>query len=161
MLKGKYKKRADYTHLRAFLFNPALYCPTMYGEAGCGATALSLLTGDHPFNIRDLNKSEKHYPDRFMLKYLTDRFYTVVPITQRGVTSCASDCYPVTSNHIILASQLMVKREASWVVYHRNLGYHNFTVGSVQNLDFINKPILTAYIIHHPRFDTTRRKALI
>ena len=161
MLKGRYQKRVDYTHLHASLFNPALYCPTIYGKAGCGATALSLITGEHPFDARDLNKRCNHYPDRFMLKYLKDRSYTVIPITERGVTSCDSDNYPITSSHIILASQLMIKHEASWVVYHRNIGYHNFIPGNIMSLDFINKPILTAYIIYHPRFDATRRKALI
>ena len=161
MLKGRYKKRVDYTHLRAFLFNPSLYCPLTYGETGCGATALSLITGDHPWDIQDLNKKRPHYADRFMVKYLKNKGFTVTPITQKSVTSCRSDQYPVTSNHVILISQLMIKREATWVVYHRNIGYHNYVPGSHLALDFVNKPILTSYIIWHPRFSASRNLSCI
>lgn len=160
MLKGKYKgKSVNYDSLRTYLFIPHLYDPALYGRAGCGATALSLLTGKHPWDIQDLNKRREHYSDRFMLKYLKDHRFDIQPITQKGVTNYRYVCYPITKEHVLLVSQLMAKREATWIVYHRGIGYHNFVPGSTELLDFVNKPILTAYILTHPTWKPTLNSA--
>ena len=153
MLKGKYtKKPKDYSTYQVKLFNPFLYDTGVYGSVGCGASALGILTGDNPYKIQEANKNRKHYSDRFMLKYLRDRGFEIIPITQKGVNSDDAISYPIKKNHVCLISQLMAKREASWLVYYNNLLYHNFIIGSSELLDFINKPTLTCYIVWHKRW---------
>jgi len=158
VIKGKYtKKPVDYKELRAFLFTPHLYDRVLYGTAGCGATALALLTGNHPWDIQDQNKRKAHYSDRFMIKYLNDHQFKTIPLSQKGLNSNTVVTYPVSSDHVLLVSQLMAKREATWVIYHRNLSYHNFETGATDKLDFLNKPILTAYIVWSLKFSATRK----
>ena len=154
MYKGKYTKAtADYSQYRVKLFNPYLYDIGEFGHIGCGASVLALLTGAPPTDIQTLNKDKKHYSDRFVKRFLKEEGFEVIPITQKGLNSTAYQIdYPIRKNHVVLISQLMAKREATWLVYYNNLTYHNFQVGSTEILDFINKPSLSAYIVWHKRW---------
>ena len=155
MFKGRYTNSpVDFNALQVNLFTPSIYNPTIYSKMGCGVTALSLLTGDHPSNVRKANKERESYPDRFMVNYLKDREFIVVPITKRNITSCDASIYPLSSTNVILISQMMCKKEASWFVFYKNFFYHNFKLSKVDHLDFINKPIMTAYCLWHEKWDT-------
>lgn len=154
MIKGKYQRqRVDYERLRAGVFAPHLFARTSGTWAGCGACALSTITGIHPLHYTHLNRNKKHFSDRFMKQQLHKLQYEVIPIKQKWVVSSECTDFPLSREHVLLVSQLMQKREATWMVYHQNIQYHNFVAGGVDTLDFLNKPVLTAYAIHHAQFD--------
>lgn len=154
MLAGKYKRRSvDLQRYRVARFNPYLYHSVP--DCGCGATAVALLTGMDPVHLTTLNGKKKGYPDRWMVKTLKAKGYTVIPIKWKEINSDRWITYPVSKFHVVLVSQIMSKREASWFVYHNGLCYHNFAAFAPETLDFLNKPSITAYCIWHPHWGVT------
>jgi hypothetical protein len=55
----------------------------------------------------------------------------------------------------VLISQLFRRYEATWGVIHGNAFYHNFQIFELSALAFLNKPILSAYLVVHPRWRVT------
>lgn len=153
MYLGRFKRTPDdYSGHQAYVFTPHLFEPTVYGRAGCGATALGLLSGINPNTIRDQNRGRTHYSDRFMVQFLRKHKFTVQPVTHRGITSHKDNVYPIGRRHVVLTSQRFHRNEASWLVMHRNIIYHNFEIGGGDMLDLINKPTLSVYCVFHPNW---------
>lgn len=150
METGSYNgRRIDFTKYAASRFNPFLFSSTIASLQGCGATALALLTGVDPALIAKMNQGP-NYSDAFMLKFLRLRAFRVQALTQCNLTQATG---AITSTHVLLASQLFTENEATWSVIYGGVLFHNFELLTASTLCFLNKPLLTAYLIHHPSWN--------
>jgi hypothetical protein len=117
---------------------------------GCGGTALALLTGVHPSKIKNPNRRNcDDWTDSFMVRFLKKRGFRVQEVNIKG-TNLLSDDYvtdPLQYNHVILASHMLSKTTASWIVIHDGLFYHNFSTHKLGAIELINHPILTFYLV--------------
>lgn len=148
MEQGRYTgRRVDFGKYAAAVFNPFLFSCHIRGNRGCGATALALLTGVSPDRIARLNHYQPHYDDAFMVRFLRRRGFTVVPLTQCALS--ASDSM-LGNSHVVLLSQLFRKNEATWGVIFDGAYFHNFDLYTLDSMSFLNKPILSAYLISSP-----------
>jgi len=155
MENGKYIKNT--TNFNKFVckkFNPHLYDHVLHRSVGCGASALALITGHNPFKIAAKNKNRDHYPDKFLINYLRKNGYKVITINKCNLTNRETVIkYKINSNHILLMSQLFLKKEASWVVSWNDLLFHNFEVSRLDAFGFINCPIVSAYVIYKKSYN--------
>jgi hypothetical protein len=122
--------------------------------AGCGANAISTLTGTDPYAIRPKNR-KGHFSDKFMLTYLRNCKFVVTPVTMCDVSHSLGYFgleNTIKPDHVILLSALLHKNEASWLVMHKGNIVHNFGLKNVGPLDFINRPILSAYAVFHQKW---------
>lgn len=144
--QGSYDKKIDFVAFRVRKFIPHIYGEDIYGKSGCGATALSLLTGKDPFSFG----RKDHWSSRFMYAYLRKRRFKIAELTMRNVTNFKTWLHPVTANHVVLASLKLIRGEASWVIFYDNMLYHNFDILTFDALEFLNHPIMTACLLQHP-----------
>ena len=147
MEKGSYiGRRVDFAKYATSCFTPHLFARTT--RMGCGACALALLTGVPPEVIVRKNNSP-HYSDEFVVRFLRKREFSVLPLTLCNVSTSKS---PIANFHVLLLSQLITRNEATWLVLHNELCYHGFDVYNATILSFVNKPVLTAYLLVHPKW---------
>jgi hypothetical protein len=145
--KGSYSgRRLNFDSFAASCFRPYLFGDEVRTRYGCGACALSLLTGAPPEEVSVKNNSP-HYPDRFMVRFLRDHGFEVQRLTQCNVANGLSK---IEKQHVILLSQMFRKREATWGIIFSGLYFHNFQVYFLETLSLIRKPIVTAYLVGHP-----------
>ena len=137
----------DFASYATSCFNPFLFSAAD-GLSGCGASALGLLTGIPPANFA-AKMPDKHYPDEFMLRSLRRLGFRVLRLTQCNLSQHTSG---VNSRHVLLLSQLFQENEATWIVLFNGVCYHNFDVYSLEGLSFLNKPLLSAYVVFHPKW---------
>jgi hypothetical protein len=146
--KGTYKsRRVSFEPYAVRLFTPYLYFDARH--AGCGATALSVLTGVPPLRVRDANRCRDHYSDKFMLAFLRRRAFRVRKLTMCDASHAANQ---VGLNHVLLMSQLFSKNECTWVVTYRGVCWHNCDTYMLDKLSLINKPAISIYFVWHPRW---------
>ena len=150
MRKGSYSRPVPLTRYRAKHFPLHLFASDTVGVPGCGATALATITGTDPRHYLMLNGNKAACGDVFMKKRLELEGYEVIPLTKRGLNTSKIIEYPVENNNVLLVSQLVARNTTTWMVYYAGLSWHNFQVGRVEALDFINKPTITAYCVWHP-----------
>jgi hypothetical protein len=131
---------------------PYLFGVSWRTRMGCGAGALALLTGIVPEVIAKKNGST-HYSDDFMLRFLRAHGFSTLQLTWCNVSVGESK---IGNEHVLLLSQLFAKNEATWVVMHNELCYHNFDVYSATTLSFLNRPLLSAYLVIHPIWRVNR-----
>lgn len=154
MEKGSYKgRRVDFSKYAAYFFNPYLWAHSVHAQFGCGATALALITGITPGEIAATNKRAPHYPDRFMRQVLKENGFSSVGLTLCNLSTGRS-C--IGNNHVVLLSQLFRKNEGTWGVIYREMYYHNFEIYHLDGLSMLNKPILSAYLVSHPKWRNLR-----
>ena len=156
MKVGFYSKHPkDYDSFEVPLFkfpnvNPFAHC------GGCGASALRNL-GCDPFEVRLLHGSSRKFSDKFMVNFLRKKGYKVIPITQCLVSNTPnirpSDNI-IRHSHVVLMCQLYHKNEASWTVAYQGELMHNNEVTELYPMEFVNRPILSAYMIFHPAWKT-------
>lgn len=143
---GKYtRRRVDFSKYSVAFFNPHLFVGSGRSLCGCGASALSTLTGVPPHIIAAKN-GQRHYPDRFMRSFLRQRGFSVVPLTLCSVSVGNAG---LGDQHVLLISQLFKRNEATWGLVFNSMYYHNFEIYSLEALSFLNKPVLTAYVVSH------------
>lgn len=130
-------------------FVPHLFIDPGCKKYGCGANALALITGINPLTIKNPNKAKKeHWSDHFVVNFLKNRGFQVRQITDKNtIKEVASVINWVHENHVILYSQRLSKKEASWLVMSNGYSYHNFDIFRPEYLDFINRPIVTMYAV--------------
>ncbi len=146
MDKGSYTgRRVDFTKFAASFFNPYLFAGFRRSNLGCGASALALLTGVAPEVIAAKNGSA-HYSDRFMVRSLRIHGFSVLRLTLCNVSAAQSN---LGREHVILLSQLIRKNEGTWGVVFGGAYYHNFDIYTLETLSFLNKPVLSAYLLIH------------
>ena len=141
---GSYTK-VDFEAFRVQRFIPYLYAG-LYGGLGCGASALSLLTGINPVSLP--RKSD--WTNRFMCSFLLKKNFKLAKLTKRNITNFETVCYPVAKRHVILASIKFIRNEASWVVIYNDILFHNFEAQIFSQYELINHPLMTAYLLKHP-----------
>jgi hypothetical protein len=147
--RGTYKgRRVDFTSYATSLFNPFLFTGAFRSRLGCGASALALLTGTPPESIVR-RKRDTHCSDEFMLHFLRRKGYRTLRLTQCNISLAESN---LDATHVLLISQLFRRNEGTWVVIHNSKCYHNFESYSLEELSFVNKPILSAHVVIHPRW---------
>ena len=118
---------------------------TDYHGTGCGACALSALTGVNPHSIK--YKKDGHYSDRFMTSFLRNYNISVYEMNQSNLSNNKSWVYNITDQHVILSSNLIQPNEATWGIHWNNTDIHNFTIQKADSFHTINFPIVTAYIL--------------
>ena len=138
----------NFSRYAASCFTPHLFAGTFGAQAGCGACALALLTGTAPEIIAKENGG-RHYPDRFMLRFLRQRGFEIQGLTPRKIVAADGT---IGRDHILLLSQMFCPNEATWGVIFGGMFYHNFEIYTVDCLSFFNKPVLSAYLVVHPQW---------
>src|SRR6185503_1902576 len=128
-------------------FVPHLYNHERYYGYGCGANALSTITGICPTAIRNTNKNEDDWRDSFMLQFLRKCNYKVIPLTKCNLTNRSYCRKTITTYHVLLVSSLLKKNEASWQIIYGGYIFHNFEICQFTNFELFDNPILTAYLI--------------
>ena len=146
MDRGSYVKKVDFDAFKVDKFVPHLFSG-IYRMSGCGASALSLMTGEVP-----LSMNREDWPSRFMAKHLRKRGFRVQKLTVCNLTSEAYVDHPITRSHVVLARIKLIKGEASWVVLHDGMSYHNFEITQMRVYEMIDHPVLEAFLVSHPRW---------
>lgn len=142
--RGRHVKLLDYVSPRFFA---ALY--TGYGKNyPCGASALAIITGYNPNTIPKYHPS-KHFSDDIMIRYMRQRAYKVIRLTQCLVSRGDN---PVRLDHVLLISQLIRRNEATWCVCYGDACWHGFANYTVDAFTYLDKPILSAYVIWHTKY---------
>ena len=129
-----------------------------YEGAGCGPATLSLLTGlDPAITTKLLNHKDSQ--DKDLLKQLKKQGIQYYPITKCEMTNTHYvTASKLTSQHVILMSQLFIKNEASWGILYDDIYYHNFRPCSSSCLDLLNRPVLSAYVLWKPSWGKPDKK---
>ena len=85
-----------------------------------------------------------------MVRLLRKRGLTVIPLSVCDVTNrrFAFD-NPIKHRHVVLICQLMHRGEASWGILYGNKYCHNNFWEEPQVLEFVNRPIIAAYLVWH------------
>lgn len=127
-----------------------------YEKAGCGATALGLLTGKNPIEIatkaKKLPKGGRHFSDRFMVDFLRRNGFSVFEVNRANLTRDKIFSHKIQDNHLILYSSNTIKGEASFFVTYGGYLIHNFSVTRCNYLDLLSFPLLTCYVLHRPEW---------
>ena len=149
MDKGTYTgRRVNFSKYAVSSFTPHLFTGDVRAGLGCGFAALALLTGTAPEVIAAKRRSS-HCSDDFMLRYLRGKGIRTLQLTQCNLSSSQQS---IRVDHVLLLSQLFRRNEGTWIVLFNDWGYHNFQLYSMGTLSFINKPLLSAYVVCHPRW---------
>ena len=146
MEKGSYWCRLNLADYVAHCFRPYLFGDERRGRYGCGASALSLITGVLPEDVSRQNNGA-HYADEFMTRFLRGHGFRVQALTQSNIAAASSK---IEHRHVILLSQMFRQREATWGVIYNSMYYHNFQIHFLDTLTLIRKPIVSAYLVVHP-----------
>lgn len=156
MEKGRYTgHRVDFTEFAVSRFIPHLFVNSLRVSYGCGATALALLTGRHPAAISLVNRNA-HYSDKFMLRFLHTYGFSTVKLTLCNVSTARNK---VGNGHVLLLTQLLKQNEGTWGVLFEEMYYHNFQILQLSSLSFVNRPILSAYVINHRKWQSIENEA--
>jgi hypothetical protein len=153
MKNGKYKENSTNFNLyKASYFRPYLFYSGIFETIGCGPATLSLLTGEHPVAAAASLK-DKHTSDEQLLKRLADFGIHNYPITKCEMTDSATTVVnKITSQHVVLISQLYIRNVASWGVLYDEILYHNFRPCAWTSMDLLNRPVLSAYVLWKPEW---------
>lgn len=126
MDKGTYKgRRVNFSKYEVSLFTPFLFSSKLSIGMGCGACAISLLTGVSPAFVDASNGNSSHYSDKFVINFLRRLGFSVLGLTHSNVTARRS---AIGYHHVILLSQLIRRDEATWGVIYDGRYYHNFEI---------------------------------
>lgn len=115
----------------------------------CGSGTLSMLTGVNPQSIDECRPwGQAHWSSHAMKNHLRCHGWKVVPITINAVGNVDWERFPLNDNHLLLLNLHMNLTEASWLVAHKGLVYHNFGVVPFTGLYLVNKPIQECFLLH-------------
>jgi hypothetical protein len=127
-----------------------LYHPTVYSLYGCGACAISLLTGVEPSHVYADNKiNNPNWPVDFVLKYLRINYFEIEELNNDNLKSDRKDVeMPINEHHPLLLVQKMTRAETSYQFIYNNLIYHNFETRPLKPLEFVNNAIDRVFLIN-------------
>jgi hypothetical protein len=120
----------------------------------CWAHALFNLTGKY-------HKDDRYgfaLPDSQMIAFLRRHHIVVRPLTVCNTLSCSTNnvANNLRNHHVILAKQLMFGNkeymEASWIILHNGILYHNSDAKPPHPLEFLNRPIIKAWLLCHKKW---------
>ena len=146
MKPGSYSRKMNFRSFLVNKFVAHLYTGSFEIGAGCGATALSLITGDDPLSI----KNRKDWKSSYLVSYLRKRGFSVASLTERNLTNFGYVEHPIKGSHVVLMRIKLIRKEASWVVLHNYNCYHNFETTLMRPYDMLDHPILEAFLVSHP-----------
>jgi hypothetical protein len=138
----------DFSPFAASFFAPHLFSGAARSQLGCGASALALITGVAP-EIISAQNGGTHFSDQFMIRFLRARKFRTLRLTPRMVTGAGTKIVP---NHVLLVSQWFRPGEGTWGVVYEDFYYHNFEGYVLSSLAFLNKPIMSAHLVIHPKW---------
>ena len=84
-----------------------------------------------------------------MVRFLRARGFSVLQLTWCNLSASEGK---INHSHVVLLSQLFTQNEATWLVMHNELCYHNFDIYTPSTLSLLNKPVLSAYLVVHPKW---------
>jgi hypothetical protein len=84
-----------------------------------------------------------------MTRFLRARRFRTLRLTPDLLVQAKTEVRP---DHVLLLSQLFRPGEGTWGVVFEDFYYHNFDAYALSSLSFLNKPILSAYLIVHPKW---------
>lgn len=142
-------RRVNFNLYAAACFNPHLFAQPAEAMYGCGTSALALLTGIAPSMIAK-KRRRLYWSDACMLRFLRRHGIQTLRLTQCNLTR--QPLNGVGNRHILLISQLFARNEATWIVLFNGIAYHNFDIYHQETLSFLNKPILSAYVLTKPEW---------
>lgn len=151
MKMGRYVGGMNLAAYRSPFFKPYLDDSTHC----CGWDAYRTLLGtDPPRKFGNLST------DRQMVGSLRASGIEVIPLTVCAATNRYEVFNLVLESHVLLISQMFRKNEGSWCVLHGGRIFHNCEdeTSSFHMLEFINRPILTAYILWMKKWEEKRRQ---
>ncbi len=93
-----------------------------------------------------------------MTRFMRSRNFRMFRLTPRSVILAKTKIGP---GHVLLVSQWFRPDEGTWGVVYGDFYYHNFEAYLLSSLAFLNKPIMSAYLVIHPkwRIDETTKKS--
>jgi hypothetical protein len=109
---------------------------------------LALITGVAPEIIASQNGAA-HYSDLFMTRFLKARNFRLLRLTPNLIAGAKTK---IGADHVLLVSQLFRRGEGTWGVVFEDFFYHNFQTHVLSSLAFLNRPILSAYVVFHPKW---------
>lgn len=148
---GRYAGGINLASYRSPFFEPYLNGSTHC----CGWDAYRTILGKNPpKNFGNLST------DRQMVGALRTSGIEVIPLTVCTVTNRLELFNLVLESHVLLISQMFRKNEGSWCVLHGGRIFHNCEdeTNSFHMLEFINRPILTAYILWTKKWERKMRQ---
>ena len=151
METGNYKHFPKWSKYEVDTLPLHIFDSTKYSNSGCGASALSLITGDNPDKISHINRN-RHYSDEFLLKYLRRHGIKCIKMTKCNLTNQKTWDYPLTNRHVILMSQLIKRNEGTWKIIYQGLSYHNFEPATSSFSSILNNPICSSYVLFKPEW---------
>jgi hypothetical protein len=121
--------------------------PGLRGPAWAAASALALITGVAPEIISSKNAGD-HYSDTFMIGFLRARSFETLRLTPKMVSGAKTKIGP---DHVLLLS-VRCAGEGTWGVVYADHYYHNFECYVLSSLAFLNRPVMSAYLVIHPKW---------
>lgn len=120
-------------------------------ETECGAWALHAIT-KVPLHLLMGMSKKGHWPTRTMIGFLRRVGCEVTPITLGNVVesqSVKTGKKLLTCRNVILVEQGCFKEESTWSVLFDNKISHSGELNDIRPMEFVNWPILQAYLITH------------
>lgn len=153
MKLGTYGKgNTKFEKLTVKRFPVHLWDSYLYGKAGCGATALGLITGISPLEIAK-KRNSNHYSDRFMIEFLRKNGVSVYEVNKANLSNKSVWKHSIRDDHILLYSALIQRKEASWFVGGLNgVIFHNGEIMKASYLDFLNFPIESLFVLYSKKW---------
>ena len=149
MKTGKYGPgNTNFDKLKVKRLPLHFYNAVDYSKAGCGSTALALLTGDNPFVIATKVK-KGNFTDSFMKKYLRKHGISVYEVNKANLTRNSEWKHSLQDNHVVLFSALVRKKDSSWfLAYNKDVLFHNFEVIKADFYTLLSFPITSAFVLY-------------
>lgn len=130
-------------------------------RGSCGTYALSSLFDVPPEIVSKwLPKTAKTWSDREIKKILDKKGWIVKEVTVTALKT--NEHYietPINQDHILLVGQRTSKHEGTWAFAYKNKWIHNYETMDLNPLEFVNNPIMSAYVLC--RKTTVARNATI
>lgn len=157
--KGRYSDKCiDFTSYTAPLFKIYPYNKCGIFDPSCGTMAFYSITGK---SMDNKYKNRKVISDKVMVEQLRKYGYTVIPLSIANTISRCGIHNNITSDHVVLISQIMYRGEGSWAILHKNRYYHSFSTEPLRGMEFVNRPINTAYLIFKQEWAPKREPIVV
>ena len=153
MTVGQYTKRKS--NFKKYIApNFPFYQSDLYVTGSCGEDAYYTLTGK-TFTKKQQQEYKNELTPKQMLQLLRKNGYTVIPLSICKVTNTKYNkilTNTIKENHVVLNRQLMYRGESSWSITTRNLYCHNKYWERPHLTEFINRPIISSYLVWHKKW---------
>lgn len=130
-------------------------------EYQCGAYALHTLT---KIPLKDIIKLQSktipgHWPTRTMMRFLAKHGCSVMPITLGNMVwahNYDNGKPEIGGSNVLLIDQHCYDDQGTWSVVYGGRRAHSGEVDPLNPLEFINYPILQAYLVFNPKWRSKR-----